>query len=360
MDLMPFKTSFESFTSDNKIQDLFKDSSFSSLPVIVKRENELYDGIFIYSHEKKAKLSARPFAWALLNVMTGSVEMFSKCKTADFMPSEKYPWDMEVSMELPASSRRKNRTRLQKEYLSVYENIRRLAYKEGLSREDIDIIVKYKDLFSKVCYKGHYPFYYYMSPSFFSWLRLPKPEDSHLSPGADAVLPYDFTCSTGMLDMLAELKDMFADKIKTDTHKNQLFDNMHKELQDFKNGIFDNITRPLELDIIQLIDSTDKIVEAYSEKEYSAENYEALKTLVDGIKTDLTDILYRQGIDPFTVPGEEIDTLKQQIIATVITDKPKLDKKIEKRISPGWTKQGKVLRAERISAYIMRNDLGRG
>ena len=55
---------------------------------------------------------------------------------------------------------------------------------------------------------------------------------------------------------LAALQQTFDDKIAEDTHKNGLFDNMHRELVRYQNGALDKIVDTIALDIIQLVDTT--------------------------------------------------------------------------------------------------------
>lgn len=119
---------------------------------------------------------------------------------------------------------------------------------------------------------------------------------------------------------LATLQQSFDDKIAEDAHKNGLFDNMHRELVRYQNGVLDKIVDTIALDIIQLVDSTKGHVRVYEKKEPTEENYKKLLRIVKGIAEDLEDILYRQNIESYRVPGHEVDTRRQKIIQTVPTD----------------------------------------
>lgn len=118
---------------------------------------------------------------------------------------------------------------------------------------------------------------------------------------------------------LAALQQTFDDKIAEDTHKNGLFDNMHRELVRYQNGALDKIVDTIALDIIQLVDSTKGHVRVYEKKEPTEENYKKLLRIVKGIAEDLEDILYRQNIESYRVPGHEVDVRRQKIIQTVPT-----------------------------------------
>jgi len=150
---------------------------------------------------------------------------------------------------------------------------------------------------------------------------------------------------------LATLQQTFDDKIAEDTHKNSLFDNMHRELVRYQNGALDKIVDTIALDIIQLVDTTKGHVRVYDKKEPTEENYKKLLRIVKGIAEDLEDILYRQNIESYRVPGHEVDTRRQKIIQTVPTDDKSKDNLIAVRAADGYEKGDKVLRPERIKIF---------
>ena len=150
---------------------------------------------------------------------------------------------------------------------------------------------------------------------------------------------------------LATLQQTFDDKIAEDTHKNGLFDNMHRELVRYQNGALDKIVDTIALDIIKLVDTTKGHVRVYNKKEPTEENYKKLLRIVKGIAEDLEDILYRQNIESYRVPGHEVDTRRQKIIQTVPTDDKSKDNLIAVRAADGYEKGDKVLRPERIKIF---------
>lgn len=150
---------------------------------------------------------------------------------------------------------------------------------------------------------------------------------------------------------MAGLQQSFDDKIAEDTHKNGLFDNMHRELIRYQNGALDKIVDTIALDIIQLVDSTKGHVRVYEKKEATEENYKKLLRIVKGIAEDLEDILYRQNIESYRVPGHEVDVRRQKIIQTVPTDDKSKDNLIAVRAADGYEKGDKVLRPERIKIF---------
>ncbi len=150
---------------------------------------------------------------------------------------------------------------------------------------------------------------------------------------------------------IADLQQSFDDKIAQDKHKNALFDQMHRELVQYQNGVADKNTETMAMDIIQLIDSTRNHIRVYEEKEGTQENYDRLLRLVKGLVEDLQDVLYRQSIEAYRVAGEEVDVRRQKIIQTLETEDPAQDNFIAVRVADGYEKGDKVLRPERIKIY---------
>ena len=150
---------------------------------------------------------------------------------------------------------------------------------------------------------------------------------------------------------LVDLQKKFDDKIAEDTQKNGLFDNMHRELVRYQNGVLDKIVDTMALDIIQLVDSTKSHARVYSKKEPTEENYKKLLKIVKGIAEDMGDILYRQNIESYRVTGHEVDVRRQKIIQTVPTDDKSKDNLVAVRVADGYEKGDKVLRPERIKIF---------
>lgn len=150
---------------------------------------------------------------------------------------------------------------------------------------------------------------------------------------------------------LDDLKIMFDNKIKVDQHKNLMFDNMHRELTQYKNGINEKLLISVCMDIIQEIDSMYKMIEHHKTMEESTEVDLKIISVYEDIIMDLQDILYRQGVESYSCPDDIPDVNKQKIINIIKTDDESLHNTIAKRISLGYEKDGKVIRPERISIY---------
>lgn len=350
----PFTRIYRDLDQQKKAAFLFEKDSLFSYPVIVRREDSLYDGMFVYRGEspKKKDTALRPHGWLLLSMDSGEVALMAECKAADFIGTVEYPLDETVSMKLPDTTDASKVKRLAGELFEAYEELRQFAFAEQLSREEVAAVVRYKDLFMRLCPKGLYPFYHALAPAFFHWLRLPLPDQSGLLRQPEEEDTREYQYQLLILENLQRLVTQFQEKISVDSHKEKLFDNLHREVQEYKNGMLAGLTRSMELDVIALIDGLEKSLAAFEEKPGDPDSAGRLLEMLKGTALDLTDILYRQGIDPFTVPGDEVDVSRQTTISTVPTDDPVLDRKVSSRLAKGWIKDGRILRPEKISVYL--------
>ncbi len=184
-------------------------------------------------------------------------------------------------------------------------------------------------------------------------------ENSHPSgPGKDGTFNRDktFTLLDSKLDTLGErfgiLEAEFESKIKYDRHREKIIDNLHKELQDYKNDLVKSLLRPMIMDIIYAIDNNTTLVNNLK-KESESDPQELIKQMEE-IPSELEDILFRQGVDPFNCEQPQFDPKRQKIVKTEITDDPLNDKIISKRVHNGYQWEGKVLCRERVNVYLYK------
>lgn len=164
------------------------------------------------------------------------------------------------------------------------------------------------------------------------------------------------------IDVLDEklqlLEEKFDEQILDNNDKQRIIDTLHTELQDFRNDRNGKLFNVFALDVIQVIDTIEKNCRIYStgsDKTITTEErYGRLLRILTDTAEDLNDVLYRQNIEPYSVPGDEVDVHRQKIIQTVATDDPESDKKIALRIADGYEKDGKILRPERVKVFCYK------
>ena len=151
--------------------------------------------------------------------------------------------------------------------------------------------------------------------------------------------------------MQQQIRKDFNEKLKYDEHKEQLINKLHKELQEYKDDVVKSAMKPIVNDLIILNDNIYKLVENFrsSDKPLDAE---AILAHMEATTIDIDDVLYRQGIEPFNCPEEEVNPLKQQIFQTVKADDQTKEKKIAQRIRKGYEWDGQIIHRELVSVYV--------
>lgn len=143
-------------------------------------------------------------------------------------------------------------------------------------------------------------------------------------------------------------------KIKNDVQKNKIIDGLHQELQAYKNDIVKSHLRSLVMDVIQFIDNTRKLTQHYSTQSAEEVDPTKLLNLLDGIPSELEDLLSRQGVTPFTCEVREFDPGRQRALKRVPTPRPEMDKTVAETLHPGYQWDGQVIRPEMVTVHVFQ------
>ncbi len=155
-------------------------------------------------------------------------------------------------------------------------------------------------------------------------------------------------------EQLENLSVEFNSKIKYDQHKEKIIDDLHREVQEYKNDLLKNLLKPLIMDIIHTIDDIAKLVNNHRLKNPSELDPMKIIKQMEDISSDLADILFRQGVEPFNCDQSEFNPKQQKIIKTESSQDPSQDKTISSRVLNGYQWEGKVLRPEMVNVYIYK------
>ncbi len=147
------------------------------------------------------------------------------------------------------------------------------------------------------------------------------------------------------------LQSQFDREVRAESTREKMVDRLHAELQEYKNGLLIGILRPVFVDLIQLHDDIGKMVDSTDSSEGEVSR---LLEVMRGFQQGVVDILYRQGVEPFQVEGDQFDARRQRAISTVSTDDPNLNKFVAQRHRPGFGVENKVIRPEVVSVYSLK------
>lgn len=147
------------------------------------------------------------------------------------------------------------------------------------------------------------------------------------------------------------LASAFDREVRAEATREKVVDRLHAELQEYKNDLLLNVMRPVFVDLIQLHDDVGKIVAAQSGPSDDAAR---LLDLMRGFQQGIEDILYRQGVEPFSLDDDAFDPRRQRAFSTVPTDDPAQAKRVAARLRKGFRAGEKVIRPEIVSVYANR------
>ena len=109
---------------------------------------------------------------------------------------------------------------------------------------------------------------------------------------------------------------------RAEATRERVIDRLHAELQEYKQDLLLKVQRPIFVDLIQLHDDIGKMIEARSAADAEPDRATAVRGILESIQVAIEDILYRQGVEPFTAEGDAVRPRRQRAVATVATDDP--------------------------------------
>ena len=159
---------------------------------------------------------------------------------------------------------------------------------------------------------------------------------------------------SGLADKVEQMNELFAQKIAHTTHEEKIGDQMHAELQMYKQDIYSQLVRPILLDIIEVRDSIIKVGENYETKP-AEQQLIPLETFTGYAKYDLQDILEKNNIVIYdSKEGDSFSPVKQKAIKKVETSDEELHGKIAKSFSSGYEYQGRAISPEKVAVYVYK------
>ncbi len=112
---------------------------------------------------------------------------------------------------------------------------------------------------------------------------------------------------------LSTLEQLFNKKIMHADYEDKVIDQMHSELQKYKEDLYSQLVRPILLDIIEVRDSIIRIAATYQKKPESERDIPN-KTFAD-YSYDLQDILEKNNVQIYeSKQGDDFAPIKQRII----------------------------------------------
>ena len=153
---------------------------------------------------------------------------------------------------------------------------------------------------------------------------------------------------------LDSLQTTFERELRAEATRERVVDRLHAELQDYKQDFLLKVQRPIFIDLIQLHDDIGKMIEARANSDVEIDPGPGIRGILEPIQTAVEDILYRQGVEPFSLDGNDFDPRKQRAISTQPTDDPALNKRVATRVRKGFCSGEKLIRPEIVTVFTFR------
>jgi molecular chaperone GrpE len=153
---------------------------------------------------------------------------------------------------------------------------------------------------------------------------------------------------------LDTLQAVFDRELRAEGTRERVIDRLHAELQEYKQDLLLKVQRPIFIDLIQLHDDIGKMIASRESAPGQAEDASGFRIALESIQTAIEDILYRQGVEPFSVEANEFDPRRQRAISTQTTEDPALNKAVATRLRKGFQAGEKLIRPEMVTVFTFR------
>ena len=151
-------------------------------------------------------------------------------------------------------------------------------------------------------------------------------------------------------EKIANLNDMFLKKIKSMEFEKNVVNDLHKELQGYKDDLYFKLIKPTLMDLIDMKNSFKRGIENFSQKT-EAEKINFLETFIFEIDT----ILEKNDIEIYETDitnEQNFDVKKQKTAEKIETDKKENHGKVFKVKSNGYIYKGRVISPEKVEVYV--------
>ena len=153
--------------------------------------------------------------------------------------------------------------------------------------------------------------------------------------------------STEITEQLAQIQSHLDEQSGREDLQKKAFDQLYEELKQYKEDFVFQTEKPLLLDLLLFYDSLNWFQQSLVKKEMSPDVIaDSFQYLID----EFLEVLYRRDVLP--VEGKEaFDAALHKAIKVVKTPNASQDYRVEQVLKRGFTRAGKVLRAEEVVIY---------
>lgn len=154
---------------------------------------------------------------------------------------------------------------------------------------------------------------------------------------------------------IEDLKELFNRRIMHADYEDKIIDQMHAELLKYREDLYAQLIRPVLLDIIEVRDSIMRIAETYRKKPEGEQDIP--NKMFGDYAYDLQDILEKNNVEIYREDnGDEFVPVRHRAIKKEITHDESMHGKIAESLSCGYSYDGRVISAEKVSVYFYEKE----
>ncbi len=158
----------------------------------------------------------------------------------------------------------------------------------------------------------------------------------------------------GIETSLNELEGLFSERIMHTSHEEKIVEDMHEQLQKFREGLYAQLLKPVLVDIIEVRDSIMRISQFYLKKAQGEQDVPN-KTFCE-YAFDLQEILEKNGVEVFkSEVGDDFKPTMQKAVKKLPTTDKKLHGKVAQSLSSGYSYNNVTITPEKIVVYFYKS-----
>ena len=152
-------------------------------------------------------------------------------------------------------------------------------------------------------------------------------------------------------EQISAMETLFSKRIMHTEYEDKIIDQMHSELQRYKEDLYSQMIRAILLDVIEVRDSIMRNAVTYLAKPKGEQSIP--NDIFATYACDLQNILEKNNVEIYrSNSGDSFVPLKQRVVKKEITDYESLHGKIAESLSNGYNFGGRVISAEKVSVYL--------
>lgn len=148
------------------------------------------------------------------------------------------------------------------------------------------------------------------------------------------------------------LQREFEGKLKYDAQKDRLIDQLHQELQGYRQDFLKKHFLTVILDVIKVADDIRKWLHYFRALDPAQRDPLKLFRYLEAVPSDLEDVFCWHGVKPYSTADGHFDPTRHRSLKQIPTDEAAKDKTIARSLRPGYEWDGKVIRQEMVAVYL--------